>query len=144
NLILDEISITIEEGEILCLLGESGSGKTTLLRLIAGLETGYKGNIAVEGNSLNHVAVHQRGFGFMFQDFALFPHMNVFENVAFGLKMQGIEGKVIQQIVVEMLDLLGLQDFEKRNIDSLSGGQKQRVALARSLAPKPKLLMLDE
>jgi ABC-type Fe3+/spermidine/putrescine transport system ATPase subunit len=144
NLVLDNVSLQIETGEIVCLLGESGSGKTTLLRLIAGLEQSYQGTIQLDGLAIDKLLVHKRGFGLMFQDFALFPHLNVAENVAFGLKMLGISLKEQSKIIAETLDLVGLAGYEKREISSLSGGQKQRVALARSLAPKPRLLMLDE
>lgn len=140
--VLDGISLEIETGEVVCLLGESGSGKTTLLRIVAGLETGYRGNVKLDGQSIDNIPIHQRGFGLMFQDFALFPHMNVAENAAFGLKMQGM--KNYQKRIDEVLDLVGLGKFQERDIASLSGGQKQRVALARSLAPQPRLLMLDE
>lgn len=142
--VLDRISLDIEEGEIICLLGESGSGKTTLLRIIAGLETAYQGTVKLKGQSIDNISIHQRGFGLMFQDFALFPHMNVAENVAFGLKMQGIARKDYQKRVDEVLQLVGLSGYHQRDIAALSGGQKQRVALARSLAPQPRLLMLDE
>lgn len=140
--VLDGISLEIETGEVVCLLGESGSGKTTLLRIVAGLETGYQGTVKLDGQSIDNIPIHQRGFGLMFQDFALFPHMNVAENAAFGLKMQGM--KNYQKRIDEVLDLVGLGKFQERDIASLSGGQKQRVALARSLAPQPRLLMLDE
>ena len=142
--VLDNINLTIEDGEIICLLGESGSGKTTLLRAIAGLENDYQGQILYDDENIKPIPIHQRGFGLMFQDFALFPHMNVAENVAFGLKMQGVSSLGQTQIVDKMLTLVGLDEYHLRDIDALSGGQKQRVALARSLAPKPKLLMLDE
>lgn len=142
--VLDTINLEVAEGEIICLLGESGSGKTTLLRAIAGLETGYSGQILVDGHEMENVPVHQRGFGLMFQDFALFPHMTVAQNVAFGLRMQKFSKKEQSRTVHEMLHLVGLDGYGNRTIDALSGGQKQRVALARSLAPRPKLLMLDE
>lgn len=142
--VLDGISLEIESGEIVCLLGESGSGKTTLLRIIAGLETGYQGTVKLNGQRIDNIPIHERGFGFMFQDFALFPHMNVAENIAFGLKMQRINRQQYQTRVDEVLNLVGLEGFQTRDIASLSGGQKQRVALARSLAPQPRLLMLDE
>lgn len=142
--VLDDINLNIHEGEIICLLGESGSGKTTLLRAIAGLENDYEGLIIYQGQELKHIPIHQRGFGLMFQDFALFPHMTVAQNIAFGLKMQGVASSEQKTIVANMLELVGLRGYEKRDIDALSGGQKQRVALARSLAPSPSLLMLDE
>ena len=142
--VLDNINLTIEDGEIICLLGESGSGKTTLLRAIAGLENDYQGQILYDDENIKPIPIHQRGFGLMFQDFALFPHMNVAENVAFGLKMQGVSSLRRTQIVDKMLTLVGLDGYHHRDIDALSGGQKQRIALARSLAPQPKLIMLDE
>lgn len=142
--LLDHISLTLGENEILCLLGTSGSGKTTLLRIIAGLEDGYRGDVLFRGNRINHLPPHRRNFSLMFQDYALFPHMNVFENVAFGLRMKGIKALEVEKRVTEMLDMIGLQEFRKREISRLSGGEKQRVALARSLATRPDLLMLDE
>jgi ABC-type Fe3+/spermidine/putrescine transport system ATPase subunit len=142
NRVLRNINLQVESGEIFCLLGPSGCGKTTLLRIVAGLEQATAGEIRFQGQSLNHVPVHRREFGFMFQDFALFPHMNVADNVAFGLKMKGAADPATQ--VQEILHLVGLTGFEKRSVSQLSGGEKQRVALARSLAPRPRLLMLDE
>lgn len=140
---LDEVSLTLDEGQILCLLGPSGCGKTTLLRLIAGLETPDSGGIFFEGQDITAVPPHQRGFGLMFQEFALFPHKNVGQNVAFGLQQLKRVGE-IEARVEEMLALVGLSGFESRDVNSLSGGERQRVALARSLAPGPRLLMLDE
>ncbi len=142
--VLDEINLMVNQGEIICLLGESGSGKSTLLRAIAGLENGYSGKITVNGQLMQGIPVHQRGFGLMFQDFALFPHMTVAQNVAFGLRMQSLSKNEQDRIVDDMLNLVGLRGYQVRDVDALSGGQKQRVALARSLAPRPKLLMLDE
>jgi ABC-type Fe3+/spermidine/putrescine transport system ATPase subunit len=142
--ILDDVSLDIEAREIVCLLGPSGCGKTTLLRLIAGLETIDSGTITFDGQDLQPVPVHQRNFGLMFQDFALFPHKNVWDNVIFGLRMQNLPADQIQQLGREALELVGLSGFEKRDVHQLSGGERQRVALARSLAPKPRLLMLDE
>jgi ABC-type Fe3+/spermidine/putrescine transport system ATPase subunit len=141
---LNDVSFEVEAGEIICLLGPSGCGKTTLLRLIAGLETADSGTITFDGQDVQHIPVHQRHFGLMFQDFALFPHKNVWDNVIFGLRMQNLPDKQIQQLGRDALELVGLSGFEQRDVHQLSGGERQRVALARSLAPQPKLLMLDE
>ena len=141
---LTDISFTIEQGEIQALLGPSGCGKTTLLRLIAGLELPDSGQVLVEGRDVTHLPPHRRGFGLMFQEYALFPHKDVFGNVAFGLRMQGIERDLIEKQVRDALALVGLERFEHRDVSQLSGGERQRVALARSLAPQPRLLMLDE
>ncbi len=142
--ILRELSFSLHEGEILSLLGPSGSGKTTLLRVIAGLEVPDAGQVFFDGRDLAAVPPHRRGFGLMFQEYALFPHKNVFENVAFGLRMQSLADGAIERRVAEMLDLVGMTGFEGRDVNRLSGGERQRVALARSLAPRPQLLMLDE
>lgn len=136
------ISLTVGQGQILCLLGPSGCGKTTLLRLIAGLETPDTGTLHFDGHNLAGIAPHKRDFGLMFQEFALFPHKNVGENVAFGLQMK--QEAESERKVREKLALVGLVGFEARDVNSLSGGERQRVALARSLAPNPRLLMLDE
>lgn len=141
---VENVTLSLSKGEKLSLLGASGSGKTTLLRLIAGLETPDAGDIRLNGMSVVGVPPHERNFGMMFQDFALFPHMNVFDNIAFGLKMKKKKAAVIQDRVREMLSLTRLDGFEKREVDALSGGQQQRVALARTLAPEPDLLLLDE
>jgi ABC-type Fe3+/spermidine/putrescine transport system ATPase subunit len=142
--VLRGVDLDIDQGEILCLLGPSGRGKTTLLRIIAGLERADSGDIALNGQSILNIPVHQRDFGLMFQDFALFPHMNVAQNVAFGLRMRGALHAQEKQRVHEVLQLVGLTGFEERDVTQLSGGERQRVALARSLAPNPRLLMLDE
>lgn len=141
---LADVSFTVEQGEIVCLLGPSGCGKTTLLRLIAGLETPDSGQVLVDGENVTHAPPHLRGFGLMFQEYALFPHKDVFGNVAFGLRMQGLNRREIAARVAEALALVGLGGFERRDVNQLSGGERQRVALARSLAPHPRLLMLDE
>ncbi|MFQ5614554.1 MAG: ABC transporter ATP-binding protein [Anaerolineae bacterium] len=141
---VDDVSLSVDEGEIVCLLGPSGCGKTTLLRLIAGLETADRGRVLFEGADIGPVPPHRREFGMMFQEFALFPHKNVFENVAFGLRTHGQPEQAIARRTQEMLSLVGLDGFERRDVNELSGGERQRVALARSLAPSPRLLMLDE
>jgi ABC-type Fe3+/spermidine/putrescine transport system ATPase subunit len=141
---LTDVSFTVQEGEILSLLGPSGCGKTTLLRLIAGLELPDSGLVLVDGVDVTHVAPHRRGFGLMFQEYALFPHRDVFGNVAFGLRMEGLDRGTIAKRVAETLALVGLEGFAQRDVNQLSGGERQRVALARSLAPQPRLLMLDE
>ncbi len=140
----DDISFAVDEGEIVCLLGPSGCGKTTLLRIIAGLETADAGQVRFDGRDVRDVPVHRRNFGLMFQDYALFPHKNVFENVAFGLRMMHLPRTEVEARVREVLALVGLSGFEERDVNALSGGEQQRVALARSLAPRPRLLMLDE
>ena len=142
--VLRDVSFHAADEEIVCLLGPSGCGKTTILRIVAGLEVADTGAITLDGQPLAEVPVHRRGFGLMFQDFALFPHKDVAANVAFGLRMQGLPSGQVQARVAEMLDLVGLTGYERRRVYDLSGGEQQRVALARSLAPGPRLLMLDE
>jgi ABC-type Fe3+/spermidine/putrescine transport system ATPase subunit len=144
SLILKDINLRLRQGTKLSILGPSGSGKTTLLRIIAGLEDADSGNIFFGEKALTLCPPHKRNFGLMFQDFALFPHMNVFDNIAFGLKMKGVNRSKIKLRVKDMLSLTGLENFESRHVHELSGGERQRVALARTLAPEPKLLMLDE
>ncbi len=145
-LLLHDISFNVAAGEIVCLLGPSGTGKTTLLRIIAGLEEADAGRVLFERKDLKNVPPHERGFGMMFQDLALFPHKNVFENVAFGLRMRINGDAAIKTRVNETLELVGLDAarFAKRDVNQLSGGEQQRIALARTLAPRPRLVMFDE
>ena len=142
--VLFGIDIDVQEAEIVCLLGPSGCGKTTLLRVIAGLETPDRGQVLFDGQDISPLPVHRRGFGLMFQDYALFPHKDVAANVAFGLRMQKLAPSQVERRVREALALVSLQDLAHRDVNQLSGGEQQRVALARSLAPRPRLLMLDE
>jgi ABC-type Fe3+/spermidine/putrescine transport system ATPase subunit len=141
---LDHVTLAINPGEVVSLLGPSGCGKSTLLHLIAGLEQPDSGEVRWEGVNLAATPVHRRRFGLMFQDYALFPHRNVFDNVAFGLQMERRARREVPGEVRRALALVGLQGFERRDVNTLSGGEAQRVALARSLAPHPRLLMLDE
>ena len=142
--LLKGVSLSVESGETLCLLGRSGSGKSTLLRIIAGLETADEGEVIWNGETMYAVPAWQRRFGLMFQDYALFPHRSVEQNVAFGLRMQGEQNADIAARVQEALELVNMTGFEKRRVTDLSGGEQQRIALARALAPQPRLLMLDE
>jgi len=142
--LLKKVSFTVQNDETVCLLGSSGSGKSTLLRIIAGLEDAEGGSVTWDGQDLTNIPVHEREFGLMFQDYALFPHRNVTENIAFGLRMQGLPKEVIKKKVNAALETIHMTTFAKRKVTELSGGEQQRVALARALAPEPRLLMLDE
>ncbi len=144
ELLLQGISFSVKPHETVCLLGASGSGKSTLLRIIAGLEEAESGRILWNGLDQKLIPVHQRHFGLMFQDYALFPHRTVAENVAFGLRMQRRGRAEIAHRVQEALEQVNMQAFASRRVTDLSGGEQQRVALARALAPRPRLLMLDE
>ena len=142
--ILDNLSLDINEKEFVTLLGPSGCGKTTTLRILGGFVTPNSGDVLFEGKKINDVPPYQRQINTIFQKYALFPHLNVFENVAFGLRVQKKPEKEIKKTVNEMLELVNLKGFGKRNINSLSGGQQQRVSIARALAVKPRVLLLDE
>ena len=140
----DNVSFGVEKGRLVALLGSSGSGKTTLLRMIAGLETPNAGDIYIDGQRMNDIPAARRGIGFVFQNYALFRYMTVFDNVAFGLELQKVPKAQIKKRVMELLELTGLSGMEKRYPNQLSGGQRQRVAFARALAPNPQVLLLDE
>ncbi|MFN2304155.1 MAG: ABC transporter ATP-binding protein [Anaerolineales bacterium] len=142
--LLRNVSFEVSEDETVCLLGSSGSGKSTLLRIIAGLEEAEAGHVLWKGQDLADIPAHQRKFGLMFQDYALFPHRNVAENIAFGLRMQNQTKSTIQARVQKALQTINMVAFAQRKVTELSGGEQQRVALARALAPEPRLLMLDE
>lgn len=142
--LLKGVSFEVEQGEQVCLLGSSGSGKSTILRIIAGIEEPKSGAVLWQGQDLREVPTHKRGFGLMFQDYALFPHKTVAQNIAFGLQMQGLNEEDVTRRVQAGLESIRMQGFADRPITELSGGEQQRVALARALAPSPNLLMLDE
>ena len=141
---LDEVTLAVPEGEFFGLLGPSGSGKTTLLRAIAGFVVPDSGEIRIDGQRIEGVPVHKRGIGMVFQNYALFPHLSVFDNVAFGLSVRGVAAVEIGSRVTEALRLVRLSGLEERRPRQLSGGQQQRVALARALVTRPKVLLLDE
>lgn len=142
--LLTDISFTVAKGETICLLGASGSGKSTILRMIAGLDFPERGAILLNSLDLADTPPHLRDFGLVFQDYGLFPHLNVFDNIAFGLKMRNISADEIKQRVSVLLEQVNLVGFDFRKVTDLSGGEQQRVALARALAPQPRLLMFDE
>lgn len=144
NVILKDFNLTIKKNEFLTLLGPSGCGKTTILRIIGGFEWPDKGRVIFNGKDITDDEPYQRKINTVFQKYALFPHLNVFDNVAFGLKIKKLSKKVIENKVKQSLKLVGLNNFQNRNIDSLSGGQQQRVAIARALVNEPEVLLLDE
>lgn len=140
----NNVSFGVEKGKLVALLGPSGSGKTTLLRMIAGLETPNSGDIYIDGKRVNDIPAAKRGIGFVFQNYALFRYMTVYENVAFGLELQKMPKKQIRERVEKLLEMTGLSELGNRYPNQLSGGQRQRVAFARALAPNPQVLLLDE
>lgn len=140
----DDVSFGIEKGKLVGLLGPSGSGKTTILRMLAGLEKQDEGDVTIDGKNVNAFTPDQRKIGFVFQSYALFPYMTVYDNIAYGLKVQKRDKEFIKNRVHELLDLVGLPGVEKRYPNQLSGGQRQRISLARALAPQPEVLLLDE
>lgn len=142
--VLKNINLYIDENEFLTLLGPSGCGKSTILRIIAGFETPDSGSVLFEGGDLANVEPHERKVNTVFQKYALFPHLNVFDNIAFGLKIKKMDSATIKKKVKRVLELVNLSGFEKRSISSLSGGQQQRIAIARAIVNEPKVLLLDE
>ena len=144
ELVLDNINLYINDSEFLTLLGPSGCGKTTTLRIIGGFTTPTSGDVTFDGVRINDVPPHKRQINTVFQKYALFPHLDVFENIAFGLRIAKVPEAEIRQRVTEMLEVVSLKGFDRRRIDQLSGGQQQRVAIARALVNRPKVLLLDE
>lgn len=142
--VLDNLNLYIRQNEFLTLLGPSGCGKTTTLRIIAGFETPTDGKVIFKGKDITKIPPYERQVNTVFQKYALFPHMDVFENIAFGLKIKKMKKEVIQEKVTEVLRLVNLSGFERRGVESLSGGQQQRIAIARALVNEPKVLLLDE
>jgi spermidine/putrescine ABC transporter ATP-binding subunit len=141
---VDDVSFEVETGELLALLGPSGSGKTTTLRMLAGFETPTEGTISLAGKDVTHVPTHKRDTGMVFQDYALFPHMSVGDNIAFGLKRQDFPSEEIDDRIAEVLEMVDLDGFADRNPRNLSGGQQQRVATARAIAIEPEVMLMDE
>lgn len=144
NVVLKDISFDIEAGKFYTLLGPSGSGKTTILRIIAGFDDATSGDVYFDGQRINDVPANKRQVNTVFQDYALFPHMNVAENVAFGLQIKGVDKETIQERVHQALHMVRLDGYEEREITAMSGGQRQRVAIARAIVNRPKVLLLDE
>ena len=142
--VLEDLNLYIKQNEFLTLLGPSGCGKTTTLRIIGGFEKPSGGKVIFEGDDITNIPPYKRQINTVFQKYALFPHLNIYDNIAFGLKIKKMSKSIIDEKVKEMLRLVNLQDFEDRSVDSLSGGQQQRVAIARALVNEPKVLLLDE
>lgn len=144
KVVLDDVSLSVKKGEFLTILGPSGCGKTTLLRLLAGFNTATKGEIRIDGEVMTDVPPHKRPVNTVFQRYALFPNYNVYDNIAFGLKLQKVDKREIEQRVKRALKMVGMTDYEHRDVQSLSGGQQQRVAIARAIVNRPQVLLLDE
>ena len=144
KVVLDDVSLSVKKGEFLTILGPSGCGKTTLLRLLAGFNSATKGEIRIAGEVMTDVPPHLRPVNTVFQRYALFPNYNVYDNIAFGLKLQKVDKKEIEQRVKRALKMVGMTDYEHRDVQSLSGGQQQRVAIARAIVNRPQVLLLDE
>jgi len=144
SLFFNDINFSVNKGDIVSILGNSGSGKSTLLSLIAGFITPDFGNFHLESKNITNIPTHKRNIGFLFQNYALFPHLNVFENISFGLKIQNLSKRKIKIRVQEMMEFVNMTGFEFRDVISLSGGEKQRIALARTLITKPNLILFDE
>ncbi|MBR4041668.1 MAG: ABC transporter ATP-binding protein [Bacteroidaceae bacterium] len=142
--VLDDVSLYIRKGEFVTILGPSGCGKTTLLRILAGFETASEGEILLEGADITQTPPHQRPMNTVFQRYALFPHLNVYDNIAFGLKLKKTKANIIENKVRRALKMVGMTDYEHRDVNSLSGGQQQRVAIARAIVNQPTVLLLDE
>lgn len=141
---LDHINLNIKKGEFVTVLGPSGCGKTTLLRLLAGFQTASEGNICISGKEITQTPPHKRPVNTVFQKYALFPHLNVYDNIAFGLKLKGMDKEEIKKKVKAALKMVSMSDYEYRDVNSLSGGQQQRVAIARAIVNEPEVLLLDE
>ncbi len=144
KIIIEEISFEVEKAQVLVIMGPSGSGKTTLLESILGVRRADSGEISIDDKDINALQIEDRCIGYLPQNYGLFPHLNVLENVCYGLKIRGVKTEEYTQKSKQIIKKVGLSDLEKRRIDQLSGGQRQRVALARALATEPKLLLLDE
>ena len=142
--VLNDVNLSVRKGEFVTILGPSGCGKTTLLRLIAGFQTASEGIITIAGKEITQTPPHKRPVNTVFQKYALFPHLNVFNNIAFGLKLKKLPAVVIEKKVKQALKMVGMTDYEYRDVDSLSGGQQQRVAIARAIVNNPKVLIADE
>ena len=141
---LDHVTLNVKKGEFVTILGPSGCGKTTLLRLIAGFQTASEGEIKISGKEITQTPPHKRPVNTVFQKYALFPHLNVYDNIAFGLKLKKMPKQTIEKKVKAALKMVGMTDYEYRDVDSLSGGQQQRVAIARALITKPAIVLADE